>query len=329
VVDQEDFERAISPHRRELMAHCYRMLGSTDDAEDLVQETFLRAWRSYHTFDGQRATLRTWLYRIATNACLSALERRKRRPLPAGLSSASDDPRASLESDSDIPWLQPIPDTLFDEADWKDPSKIVAARSSVRLAFIAALQHLPARQRAVLILRDVVALRAAEVATVLGISTAAVTSSLQRAREQLRKVAPVEDEVVEPAEPGHRELLEQYVMAFENSDIDGLLGLLRDDITFEMPPYLTWFAGHRPVSAFISSHVLANRGVWRVIATRANGQPAAATFLHGRDGDYHAHSIQVLTIVDQQVSRIVAFQNPRLFEAFGLPRTLPAAGGRN
>src|SRR5216683_7213415 len=180
----EDFVRRCDPFRRELLAHCYRMLGSVHDAEDLVQETFLRAWRSHADFDGSRATLRTWLYRIATNSCLTALENRKRRPLPSGLGAPDNDPEAVFDRGCvrhDVPWLQPVPDALV-TGSTGDPAAIVTGRASVRLAFIAALQYLPPRQRAVLILRDVLDWRAAEVAALLGTTATAVNSALQRAR---------------------------------------------------------------------------------------------------------------------------------------------------
>lgn len=230
--DRDEFVRLTDPYRRELLAHCYRMLGSVDDAEDLVQETYLRAWRSYDGYEG-RASLRTWLHRIATNTCLTALEGRVRRPLPSGLGEPSGAPEEPLRaSATDVPWLQPLPDALV------DPATVVAARGSLRLALVAALQNLPARQRTVLILRDVLAWRAPEVAALLGTSTAAVKSTLQRARARLDEVAPDEDLVTEPDGPEDRELLDRYMAAFEHADMDALLGLLQDGVELEMPP--TW-----------------------------------------------------------------------------------------
>jgi RNA polymerase sigma-70 factor (ECF subfamily) len=251
--DTEEFTRLTDPFRQELLAYCYRMLGSVHDDEDLVQETYLRAWRSCDAFEG-RPSLRTWLYRIATSACLRALENSSRRPLPSGLGGPSDDPEAPLTAQSEVPWLEPIADALLggSPADPADPAAIVASRASTRLAFVAALQHLPARQRAVLILRDVLAWRAAEVADLLGATTAAVNSALQRARTQLAQVAPAEGEVAEPASADHRALLDQYVAAFENADIAALLRLLRDDVELEMPPRPTWFAGRDAVGRFLT-----------------------------------------------------------------------------
>jgi RNA polymerase sigma-70 factor (ECF subfamily) len=215
----EGFVRLSEPFRRELLAHCYRMLGSIHDAEDLVQETYLQAWRGYGGFEG-RSSLRTWLYRIATRACLKALEGNGRRPLPSGLGGPSHDPDAAPRPPRpEIPWLQPAPDVLFGA----DPAAIVQARQTIRLAFIAALQHLPGRQRAVLILRDVLAWRATEVADLLDTTTAAVNSALQRARAQLSLAAPAEDGLTEPTDPDQRALLDRYADAFENADIPALV----------------------------------------------------------------------------------------------------------
>jgi RNA polymerase sigma-70 factor (ECF subfamily) len=208
VADQGEFVRRTELYRRELLAHCYRMLGSVHEAEDLVQETYLRAWRAYGMFE-ERSSMRTWLYRIATNACLTALQHRDRRPLPSGLGGPSDDPDAPpAEPRADVRWLEPMPDALV-TPESSDPAAIVAARDSLRLALIASLQYLPARQRAVLILRDVLACSAAEVAEMLDTTTAAVKSALQRARARLDEVAPAAEKLTEPTEPAARELLDQ------------------------------------------------------------------------------------------------------------------------
>ncbi|MEU0437440.1 sigma-70 family RNA polymerase sigma factor [Streptomyces sp. NPDC006290] len=317
--DRDDFVRLTDPYRRELLAHCYRMLGSVDDAEDLVQETYLRAWRSYDGYEG-RASLRTWLYRIATNTCLTALEGRGRRPLPTGLGGPGAAPEEPLRAPAtDIPWLQPLPDTLV------DPATVVAARGSLRLALVAALQNLPARQRAVLILRDVLAWRASEVAALLDTSTAAVKSTLQRARARLDEVAPEEDLVVEPDGADDRELLDRYVKAFENADMGSLLSLLRDGVELEMPPHLEWFSGKKDVLRFLRVRVLSGReaGWIRMLPVRANGQPAVAAYERGVDGVLRAHSVQVLTVEERGVARLTVFLDPGLFAAFGLPRILP------
>ncbi|MDQ1044267.1 sigma-70 family RNA polymerase sigma factor [Streptomyces sp. V4I2] len=313
--DRDEFVRLTDPYRRELLAHCYRMLGSVDEAEDLVQETYLRAWRSYAGYEG-RASLRTWLHRIATNTCLTALESRVRRPLPTGLGGPSDGPEEPLGAPAtDVPWLQPLPDALV------DPATVVAARGSLRLALVAALQHLPARQRAVLILRDVLAWRAPEVASLLGTSTAAVKSSLQRARARLDEVAPEEDLVVEPDGAADREVLDRYMAAFENADMEALLGLLQDGIELEMPPHLEWFVGKKDVLRFLRARVHEKGGI-RMFPTRANGQPAVVMYERGTDGVFSAHSVQVLTVEEGAVARITAFLDVAPVGRFGMPKVL-------
>jgi RNA polymerase sigma-70 factor, ECF subfamily len=320
----EEFARLTGPFRDELVAHCYRMLGSVHDAEDQVQETLIRAWRSYGQFEG-RSSLRTWLYRIATNTCLRALENSSRRPLPSGLGGPAGDLEAPLAAARpEIPWLQPIPDALFD-ADPADPASIVSSRMSMRLALIAALQYLPARQRAVLILRDVLRWRAAEVAELLGTTTAAVNGVLRRARAQLEQAALAEDEIHEPADLDDRALLGRYAAAFENADITTLMALLCDDAVFEMPPVPTWFTGRELIGRFLQAQVFGQPGDIRMIRTAANGQPALAAFLRGHDGVHHAHAIQVLTVTASRVSRVVSFNDPGLFATFGLPPALPDA----
>jgi len=317
----EEFARLTEPFRPELLAHCYRMLGSVYDAEDQVQETLVRAWRSYGQFQG-RASLRTWLYRIATNACLRAIENRGRRPLPSGLGSPSDDPHGSLAAEQpEVPWLQPFPDALLGGRA-ADPAAVAVSRESVRLALIAALQYLPPRQRAVLLLRDVLGWRAAEAADLLGTTTTAVNSALQRARDQLREAAPAQDAMREPADAGQRDLLDRYAAAFETADVAALMRLLREDAVFEMPPQPAWFAGRELIGRFLASRVLP-QNTFRMLPIAANGQPAFAAYLRDDDGVFRAHAIQVLTITDTGIARIVAFANPALFGPFGLPPHLP------
>jgi RNA polymerase sigma-70 factor (ECF subfamily) len=317
-----DFSERTEPFRRELLAHCYRMLGSVDEAEDAVQETYVRAWRAYDRFEG-RSSLRTWLYRIATNACLTALERRGRRPLPSGLGGPSQDPEMSPAGGrSDISWLQPIPDALVN-SESNDPASIVASRDSLRLALIASLQYLPARQRAVLLLRDVLAWPAAEVAEVVGISTTAVKSVLQRARARIEEVSPTADEVVEPTERQARGLLRQYIAAFENADAAALARLLHKDLALEMPPSPTWFTGDEAMEC--AKQGLGSPGEWRMVPTTANGQPAAAAYRRGDDGAHRAYGIVVLTLTGSGISRIVVFADPGLFGKFGLPPLHPTA----
>jgi RNA polymerase sigma-70 factor (ECF subfamily) len=324
MADTDDFARLTDPYRRELLAHCYRMLGSVHDAEDLVQETYLRAWRGYGSFEG-RSSLRTWMYRIATHACLTALQGRSRRAMPSGLGAPADDPDgARAEPIGEAAWLQPIPDPALG-SDPADPASVAVARHSTRLAFVAAMQLLPARQRAVLLLRDVLGWRSGEVAEVLGSTTAAVNSSLQRARSQLERLAPVEDELSEPSGPHSREVLDRYVAAFHRADVAALVQLLRDDVELEMPPMPTWYAGRDAVIGFYAKH-LADPGKWRMLAVSANGQPAAAGYLRREDGVHRAHSIQVLTLRQGEIARVSAFVDASLFPVFGLPSSYPARG---
>ncbi len=310
-----DFLSQAGPYRRELLAHCYRMLGSVHDAEDLVQETFLRAWRGFDRFEG-RSTLRTWLYRIATTACLTALESRGRRPLPTGLGGPSESGGQPPEQRPAVPWLEPMP---TDPA--ADPAAVVTSRESMRLAFVAALQHLPPRQRAVLILRDVLAWRAAEVAELLDTSTAAVNSALQRARAQLDRVAPTPESVAEPDEAATRELLERYVAAFERKDVDAIVALLAQDAVWEMPPYTTWFSGPEQVARHLARQCPGGPGDFRFVTTAANGGPALGMYLRAADGAFRPFCLQVLTATGPVLTHVVSFFDLRLFDTFGLPGT--------
>jgi RNA polymerase sigma-70 factor (ECF subfamily) len=318
----QDFSRLTDPYRRELLAHCYRMLGSTHDAEDLVQETYLRAWRAYSGFEG-RSSLRTWLYRIATNTCLTALAGRDRRPLPTGLGQPSSDPTGDLVERVEVPWLEPVPDALVG-ADESDPATVVTSRESIRLALIAALQHLPPRQRAVLILREVLQWRAAEVAEVLGTSTAAVNSILQRARAQLQHAALSESDIVEPDDPQIRATLDRYVAALEAKDIPAIVRLFTADAIWEMPPFTGWYAGPADIGRLIDTQCPAKAGEMRLRPTEANGQPAFGVYWRGPDGNFHPFQLHVLTIGDAGISHVASFFDTSLFRAFGLPSTLPA-----
>jgi RNA polymerase sigma-70 factor (ECF subfamily) len=284
----------------------------------------IRAWRSYGDFEG-RASLRTWLYRIATNACLRALETSSRRPLPSGLGAPGEYPEAPLASARpEVPWLQPIPDALV-SAGPGDPAEIVASRQNMRLALIAALQYLPPRQRAVLILRDVLRWRAAEVAELLGTTATAVNGMLQRARARLEQAAPDQDQIHEPADPAARALLDRYATAFQNADVTAVMQLLREDAVFEMPPEATWFTGREMIGRFLGARVLTVPGRFQMILTAANGQPTLAAYLRGRDGGYRAHSICVLTTAASRVTRVTSFNDASLFATFGLPQAVPAA----
>jgi RNA polymerase sigma-70 factor (ECF subfamily) len=322
--DDEEFSQLTEPFRRELMAHCYRMLGSVHDAEDLVQETYLRAWRGFGGFEG-RSSVRVWMYRIATSACLTALEHRSRRVLPSGLGPPSDDPDRPLTlAGPDVAWVQPLPDAPSALA--TDPAAIVVSRDSVRLALIAALQYLPAKQRVVLIMRDVLAWRASEVAELLDTTLEGVNSALARARLLLGHAGLTEDGLTEPADPATLVLLDKYARAFERADIDALIRLLREDVAMEMPPHQTWFSGRDVVGHFLASKVLPSLGVTRMVPTTSNGQPALAAYVRRADGLYHAHAVQLLTLTGAGVSRIVSFNQPSLLEAFGLPPRIDADG---
>ena len=308
-----EFADLTEPFRRELLAHCYRMLGSVDDAEDVVQETYLRAWRSYGGFEG-RSSLRTWLYQIATNACLTAREHRARRALPSGLGAPGED----RDAGSGLEWLQPMPDALV-TAESDDPAVIAATRDSLRLALIASFQYLPPRQRAVLLLREVLAYSADDVARMLGTSTVAVKSALQRARARLNDVAPADRQIAEPTEPTARALLDQYIAAFETADAAALERLLRRDAMLELPPSSVWFAGGEAIATAVAG--LGYPGEWRMVPTWANGQPAAAAYRRSADGAYRAYGIVVLTVSPTGIARIVVFGDPGLFGRFGLPPT--------
>ena len=302
-----DFE----PYRGELVAYCYRMLGSFHEAEDLVQETMLRAWRARDRYDRTRASVRTWLYRIATNACLTALDGRPRRPLPSGLGAPSEDPGAPLTPAFDIPWLQPFPDARSD----------AEVRTDLRLALVAAMQVLPPRQRAVLMLREVLEFSAAEVAEQLGTTAAAVNSALQRARAALAEVGGVE-EVTEPDDPEARAVIQRYVRAFEAADVPALVQLLTDDAVLEMPPVPLWYRGSRAYGLFMD-RVFAMRGTgWRMTPLTANGQPALAAYAPEPGGGHRLHTLQVFTVTGGRIRRNVVFADPQVFQAFDLPRQI-------
>jgi RNA polymerase sigma-70 factor, ECF subfamily len=303
-----DFE----PYRGELVAYCYRMLGSCQEAEDLVQETMLRAWKARDRYDATRASVRTWLYRIAANACLSALAGRARRPLPSGLGAPSQDPGAPLTPAFDIPWLQPFPDARFD----------LGARADLRLALVAALQLLPPRQRAVLLLREVLEFTAAEVAAQLGSTVPAVNSALQRARAALAGV-PDAAEVTEPDDPGVRVVIDRYVRAFEAADVPALVQLLTDDAVLEMPPVPLWYRGRRDYGLFIG-RVFEMRGPgWAMRRLTANGQPALAAYAPQPGGGHRLHTLQVFTVTGGRVARNLVFADPAVFRVFGLPEHVP------
>ncbi len=316
-----DFERQVEPFRTELLAYCYRMLGSAHDAEDLVQDIYLRAWRAREQYDETRSSPRTWLYRIATNACLTALEVRGRRPLPSGL-VAEREPLAPLAPGVDVAWLQPLPDSLLDAG---DPARTVVDRSSLRLAFCAALQHLSARQRGALILRDVLSFSASEAAEILGTTVVSVNSSLQRARTRVKEAGVRQERLSEPSAAEQRAWVDRYMKAFEQADVEGLKRLLTEDVIMEMPPMLNWFAGLRNYGLFMD-WVFEKAGTdWCLKPVAANGQPGFAAYRRAGDG-YELHTLQVFTVTAAGISRNSVFQEPEIFASFGLAAALDAQG---
>jgi RNA polymerase sigma-70 factor (TIGR02960 family) len=318
--NQDRFTAETERFRRELLAHCYRMVGSAHDAEDLVQETYLRAWRSYSGFEG-RASIRSWLYKIATNVCLRAVEPRRIRMLPSGLTGPYDGPDRppSSVTPGEVSWLEPLPDAWI-AAD--DPAAVVVARESLRLALIASLQHLPARQRAILILREVLAFSAAETAEILGTTTAAVKSGLQRARARLDELEPEPTELLEPTDERARALLEGYIAAFERSDAGLLEQVLRTDATLEATPFRDWQSGRAMCIHVLDAFVLGTPGDWRMTATTANGQPAAVVYRRDADGTLRADGAVVLAATATGVSRVIKFHDPTLVATFGFPDML-------
>ena len=322
-----DFDDLVRHYRRELHVHCYRMLGSFDEAEDHVQEVLLRAWRSRETFQG-RSSPRTWLYRLATNACLDTLRRNARRAVPGpsrapdGTVFASTGPSVAV-----MPWVQPYPDALLDEVATEQPGPEIVAvgRETISLAFLAAIQLLPPRQRAALILRDVVSLPAAEVAEVLDTSVPAVNSALQRARATLRDQWPGGRLDWAPAaepDPGQRRLLERYIAAHEQADPDALIALLRDDVRLAISPQVGEWNGRHDVGDALRGgmNIL---GQWRALPIMANRQPGAAGYLR-RPGQtaFFPFSLTLLRVEHGRLIDIAAFEQPSMFGAFGLPSSL-------
>ena len=318
VAGPEELESRLEQHRSELTGYCYRMLGSAFEADDAVQETLLRAWRAFDRFEG-RSSLRSWLYRIATNVCLDVLNGRQRRALPMDLGPAKS-------ADSPLPaplpesaWIEPFPDGRVIPVG-SDPAEAVMARESIRLAFVAALQYLPARQRAVLILRDVLRLRASEVAELLDTSVASVNSALQRARATLA-TNDVEGGRASPAKGGDAsdELLARYVDAFERYDIDSFVSLLHEDATQTMPPYDLWLRGRDQTAAWMLGQGIGCKGS-RLIASRANGRSAFGQYRpSGPGGRHEPWSIHVIEMDGERISGITYFLDTKLFPLFGLP----------
>jgi RNA polymerase sigma-70 factor (TIGR02960 family) len=316
--DEEAFRALIERHRGELQLHCYRILGSIQDAEDVLQETLLAAWRGLEGFDG-RASLRAWLYRIATNRCLNALRDKGRRPRQ--VEPIPDPPEPTRRSEPS--WLEPYPDVLLDSV--AGPEARYEIRESIALAFVAALQHLPPRQRVVLVLRDVLGFRAAEVADMLDTSEAAVKGALQRARAKLKSELPAGDRerAPLPRSPRERELVGRFADAVQNGDVDAVVALLTDDAWLTMPPQPFEYQGHAAIARFLRDREARRGGSLRLVPTRANGQPAFGCYLPDADAAVaRPYGLMVLTLDGDRISAITWFGDSSLFPHFRLPPTL-------
>jgi RNA polymerase sigma-70 factor, ECF subfamily len=321
--DEDAFARLVEPHRKALHAHCYRMLGSVADAEDALQDALLNAWRGLAKFEG-RSSLRSWLYTIATNACLRAIERRPKRVLPIDYAPAADPHDGLAEPLVESVWVEPYP---HDAAGLEDmpagPEARYEQRESVELAFIAALQHLPARQRAVLILRDVLGFSARETAATLETSPPAVDSALQRAHKAVDERLPERSQQAVLGSLDDRELREivdRYVDAFERNDVDAVVDMLAVDGAFTMPPLPTWYRGREAVAAFLSDHVLAGDKRWRLVPARANGQLAFGNYRWDEARSiFEPRSLSVLTLGREGIAEITTFIGPEMMPRFGLP----------
>ena len=329
-VDEHAFPDLFEAHRQELQSHCYRMLGSVHDAEDLVQETFVRAWRGLERFEG-RSSLRSWLYRIATNAFLNLLSRRggKRRILPESEGPPSD-VGSDIKPANGINWLEPFPDSandaIVDSA--PNPSLRLEIREATHLAFIAAIQYLPPRQRAVLLLRDALDWSSNETAQALNMSIASVNSALQRARATLAKEFPagLPRNRLRTQSEHERSLLERYVQAWESADLDAFVALLREDAVFSMPPYRQWYLGRNAIRSFFQwAWSGCHPPPFKLLGTGANHQPAFALYTRGpKTSEFRALSIQVLEVRSDGISKMTNFIDTALFDSFSLPLVLPA-----
>ena len=317
----EDLELRLEEHRRELTAYAYRMLGSGFEAEDAVQETMLRAWRGYEAFEG-RAALRSWLYRITTNVCLDMLSGKERRARPMDLGPAKAAEASNLGQPlPEATWILPIPDDRVLPVEG-DPAEVAEARETIRIAFIAALQHLPPKQRAVLVLRDVFRWKASEVAELLETSVASVNSALQRAHATIEAAEISDAEPLRPMDADQRSLLARYVDAFERYDMDSLTSLLRDDAAWSMPPYALWLQTHDDIAAWCLGPGIGCRGS-RLIATEANGSPAYAQYKPGPQGGHEPWALQVLEVSGGRIAGISFFlDTAHLFPLFGVPDRL-------
>jgi RNA polymerase sigma-70 factor, ECF subfamily len=327
--DEDAFRRLVEPHRRELNAHCYRMLGSVHDAEDALQETLLRAWRGLAGFE-ERSSLRAWLYRIATNTCLNLIERRPKRVLPVDYGPAADPHENQGEPLVESVWVEPFPDELLGSEDAKaSPEARYELRESVELAFVAALQNLPARQRAVLILREVLGFSGEEVADALETTPAAVYSALQRAHKAVEERLPEQSQqetLRSLGDDGVREIVDRYVDAWERHDVEAVAAMLADDAVVAMPPMPTWFRGREAVAGFLARRpLLADGPSWRIVPTRANGQLAFGHYLLDEQRGAHlAHHVVVLTLDGPRVAEMTAFLSADDLSRFGLPGQIRA-----
>jgi len=303
--------------RAGLILHCYQLTGSYQDAEDVVQETYLRAVRGLEGFEG-RSSVKTWLYRIATNTCITALSHRSRRVLPAGLGAPSADPGVRVYSDESIAWLEPLPDALHHRRN-DEPGEVVVMRESVRLALIAALQYLPVRQRAALLLREVLSWSAAEIAETLDISVPAVKSLLQRARKRLDELDLEGERLEAPDLELERALLDRYITAFEAGDSAAIRAVIHDDFSLEAVPHPVWFKGVHVCIPFLERTFASTRGNVRLLPTRANGQPAMAGYRRDASGELRADCLWVLTVVDGRFSRATKFEGASHVVTAGFP----------
>jgi RNA polymerase sigma-70 factor (ECF subfamily) len=326
--DEAAYARLVEPHRVQLQAHCYRMLGSVPDAEDALQEALLRAWRALPGFEG-RSSLRSWLYRIATNACLRLIERRPKRVLPIDFGPAADPHDRPGEPLVESVWVEPYPDANLGAA---GPDARYEERESVELAFIAALQHLPARQRAVLILRDVLGFSGEETADALETTPASVYSALQRAHRAVDKRLPERSQQATLRALGDaalRDIVDGYVEAWERGDVDAVVAMLSEDATITMPPIATWYRGRPAVAAFLAGWPLEGEPRRRIIPAGANGQPAFGHYLwDDAAGRFVPHGLHVLTLRGALITEITVFLTPEAFSRFGLPEDPAQLPGR-
>ncbi|MGH2982784.1 MAG: sigma-70 family RNA polymerase sigma factor [Solirubrobacterales bacterium] len=325
--DEDAYSRLIEPHRRELHAHCYRMLGSVHDAEDALQDALLRAWRGLAGFEG-RSSLRSWLYKIATNTCLDLIARRPKRVLPTDYGPAGDPHDQSEPPLLESVWVEAYPDEALGLEDgFAAPEARIERREAVELAFIAAIQHLPPRQRAVLILRDVLGFSGREVAELLETTVGSVNGALHRARKAVEERLPDESQQATLRELGDdriRELVAAYLEAWERGDVEAVVAMLLEDATIAMPPMALWYSGRDAIAVFLATQALLKER-WRFVPVRANGQLAFGTYnWDAEKGSYIASAVDVLTLRGAKVEAITAFVSPEIFRGFGLPDELPA-----